>query len=285
MGITHIIRGQDHISNTPRQILIQEAIGAQRPVYAHIPLILSPDKSKLSKRHGAVNVVEYKNEGYLSESIINFLAFLGWNPGDDREILTMKEFLKDFNIEKVQKGGAVFNIEKLNWINKKYIQMLPDKKFISFVNEFMPEEIKKLPNYDKKIEKIIPVIKERVEKFEDIKKMHERGELKYLFTIPEYKIESLVWKEENIENTKKYLENILNLINKIKDNNFNSTTIKDAVWNFATEKGRGGVLWPMRYSLSGLEKSPDPFILASILGKKETIERIQSAIEKISKKI
>ena len=203
MGITHIIRGQDHIPNTPRQILIQEAIGAQRPVYAHIPLILSPDKSKLSKRDGAVNVVEYKNLGYLPEAIINFLAFLGWNPGDDREILTREEFIKGFNMKKIQKGGAVFNIEKLNWFNKKYIQMLSDKKFMELVNKFMPSEIKNFPNYDKKVEKIIPVIKERIEKFGDIKDMHKRGELKYFFEQPEYETKSLMWKDEkNIQNTK-----------------------------------------------------------------------------------
>ncbi|MEK7652356.1 MAG: glutamate--tRNA ligase [Patescibacteria group bacterium] len=283
MGITHIIRGQDHIPNTPRQILIQEAIGAQRPVYAHIPLILSPDKSKLSKRDGAVNVVEYKNLGYLPEAIINFLAFLGWNPGDDREILTREEFIKGFNMKKIQKGGAVFNIEKLNWFNKKYIQMLSDKKFMELVNKFMPSEIKNFPNYDKKVEKIIPVIKERIEKFGDIKDMHKRGELKYFFEQPEYETKSLMWKDEkNIQNTKKYLEEILNLLEKIQDNNFNSVLIKDAVWNFATEKGRGNVLWPMRYALSGIDKSPDPFILASLLGKKETISRIETAVKKIN---
>ena len=188
MSVTHIIRGQDHISNTPRQVLIQEAIGAQRPMYAHIPLILATDKSKLSKRHGAVNVVEYKNSGYLPEAIINFLAFLGWNPGDDREILTREELIKEFNMGKVQKGGAVFNIEKLNWLNKKYIQMLSEQKFMEFVNEFMPTEIKNFSDYNKKIKKIIPIIKERIEKFGDIKDMYERGELKYFFEQPEYEI-------------------------------------------------------------------------------------------------
>ncbi|MBU3968680.1 glutamate--tRNA ligase [Patescibacteria group bacterium] len=282
MGVTHIIRGQDHISNTPRQVLIQEAIGAQRPVYAHIPLILAPDKSKLSKRHGAVNVVEYKNSGYLSDAIINFLAFLGWNPGDEREILTREELLKEFKMEKVQKGGAVFNIEKLNWFNKKYIQMLSDKKFEEFVNEFMPEEIKKFPDYNKKINKIIPIIKERIEKFVDIKDMHERGELKYFFEQPEYEIKSLMWRDEkNIQDTKKHLEKTLNLLEKMQDNNFNSVSIKDAIWNYASEKGRGNVLWPMRYALSGLEKSPDPFILAVLLGKEETSNRIKTAIKKI----
>ncbi|MFA5838513.1 MAG: glutamate--tRNA ligase [Candidatus Paceibacterota bacterium] len=286
MGITHIIRGQDHVSNTPRQILIQEVIGAQRPIYAHIPLILAPDKSKLSKRHGAVNVVEYKNSGYLSDAIINFLAFLGWNPGDEREILTREELIKEFKMEKVQKGGAVFNIEKLNWLNKKYIQMLSDKKFEEFVDEFMPKEIKQLSKYKENISKIIPIIKERIDKFEDLRDMNERGELIYFFETPDYDTESLMWKEEeNISETKKYLSEIKNILEKIDNNNFNSVSVKDAVWNFATEKGRGNVLWPMRYVLSGIEKSPDPFILAGIFGKEETIKRIDTAIQKIDENL
>lgn len=286
MKITHIIRGQDHVSNTPRQILIQEAIGAKRPIYAHIPLILAPDKSKLSKRHGAVNVVEYRNSGYLSDAIINFLAFLGWNPGDEREILTREELIKEFKMGKVQKGGAVFNIEKLNWINKKYIQMLSDKKFEESVDEFMPEEIKKLQKYQKNINKITPIIKERIDKFGDLKDMSDRGELSYFFEIPDYDTESLMWKEEeNISETKKYLSEIKNILEKIDNNNFNSVSVKDAIWNFATEKGRGNVLWPIRYALSGIEKSPDPFTLAGVFGKEETINRIDVAIQKIDENL
>ncbi|MDQ2932939.1 MAG: glutamate--tRNA ligase, partial [bacterium] len=120
MEITHVIRGDDGISNTPRQILIQEGIGAKRPLYAHVPLILAADKSKLSGRHGAVAVSEYRNEGYLPEAIINFLALLGWNPGTDQELFTVEELIQQFDLEKVQKSGAIFNIEKLKWFNRQY---------------------------------------------------------------------------------------------------------------------------------------------------------------------
>lgn len=115
MDITHVIRGQDHITNTPRQILIQEAIGAPRPLYAHIPLILAPDKTKLSKRHGATSVSEYLDQGYLPEALINFLSFIGWGPGDEREILSLDELIKEFRLEKVHKNGAVFDVQKLAW--------------------------------------------------------------------------------------------------------------------------------------------------------------------------
>ena len=124
-GITHIIRGEDHISNTPRQILIQEAIGASRPLYAHLPLILAPDRSKLSKRkHGeSVSLEYYRNKGYSAEAIINYLALLGWNPGTDQEIFTLDELLKVFNLQKVHKGGAILDEKKLSWVNRKHFNL------------------------------------------------------------------------------------------------------------------------------------------------------------------
>jgi glutamyl/glutaminyl-tRNA synthetase len=128
MGVTHVIRGEDHISNTPRQILIQEAIGATRPVYAHIPLILAPDRSKLSKRHGATAVSEYREKGYLPEAMVNYLALLGWNPGTEQEIFTMEELIKEFDLKKIQKGGAIFDEKKLQWVNKEHIKRLPPEK-------------------------------------------------------------------------------------------------------------------------------------------------------------
>jgi glutamyl/glutaminyl-tRNA synthetase len=118
MGVTHVLRGEDHISNTPRQILIQEAIGANRPLYAHLPLILATDRSKMSKRHGAVALSQYREAGYTKEAIINYLALLGWNPGTDQEIFSLDELIAVFDITKVNKAGAVFDIKKFAWFNK-----------------------------------------------------------------------------------------------------------------------------------------------------------------------
>ncbi|TSD02833.1 MAG: Glutamate--tRNA ligase [Parcubacteria group bacterium Athens0714_16] len=283
MGITHVIRGQEYISSIPKYLSLYEALDVKPPIFACLPHILGSDgNKKLGKRDGAKDCLEYKDEGYLPEAFLNFLVLLGWHPSDDKEIFTVEELANIFSLDRVQKAGARWNDEKLNWFNKKYIQMLSDKKFSEFVDEFMPAEIKNLTNYNEKVERIIPIIKERIEKFEDIKDMHERGELKYFFERPEYNSKSLMWKDEkDIQNTKKYLEEILNILNKIQDNDFNSVSIKDAVWNFATENGKGNVLWPMRYALSGIDKSPDPFILASLLGKKDTLSRIETAIKKI----
>jgi len=124
-GITHVIRGEDHISNTPRQILIQEAIGAPRPIYAHLPLILAPDRSKLSKRkHGeSVSLDYYRNKGYSPEAIINYLALLGWNPGTEQEIFTLEELINVFDLSRVHKGGAIFDEKKLAWVNKKHFNL------------------------------------------------------------------------------------------------------------------------------------------------------------------
>src|SRR3989338_8920799 len=129
MKISHIIRGEDHISNTPRQILIQEALRCPTPKYAHLPLILGSDRSKLSKRHGAEALSEYKKLGYLPEAMFNFLALLGWHPEDDREIFTKEELIEQFSLERVQKGGAIFDKRKLDWISREYIKKLDGKDF------------------------------------------------------------------------------------------------------------------------------------------------------------
>lgn len=164
MGVTHIIRGQDLISSTPRQILILEALGKERPKYAHVPLILGSDKSKLSKRHGALSVLEYREMGYLPEAFLNFLALIGWNPGNDKEIFTQNELLQAFSLGKIQKSGGVFNIEKLNWINKEHIKKLSSEDFWNHAEPFLFNvEINDLQNKEL-------IIRERIEKFSDIEK-------------------------------------------------------------------------------------------------------------------
>lgn len=286
MGVTHIIRGEDHISNTPRQILIQEAIGAPRPIYAHIPLILGPDKSKLSKRHGATALIDYRDMGYLPEAMLNYLALLGWHPKGDREILSREEIVMEFELKDVQKSGAIFSTEKLNDINKHYLRTLSEDEFFHKVKGYLPDEIQNLPNYsDEMLTRVLPLIRERIEKFSDIEDMANEGDLEYYFEKPGYFAESLMWKdEESLESTQTYLKDLRAMIENIADNTFNYQSIKDAVWDYATEKGRGNVLWPLRYALSGMERSPDPFQLSEILGKEETLSRIDKAMEKIDER-
>jgi len=276
MGVTHIIRGEDGISNTPRQILIQEAIDAPRPHYAHLPLILAPDRSKLSKRHGAVSVTEFREQGYLPEAMINMLGLLGWHPVGDEDIFTMEEFIHDFSLEKVQKGGAIFNMEKLDWVNKEHLKKLPTADLVARIEEYIPEDIKKLSGYSKeRLETIVPLIMERINTLGDVRIMGEGGELSYFFTAPTYaEPEKIVWKKDTPDEAKKHIEKLIELLGSVDEKKFNADTVKDAVWGYAEEVGKGNVLWPLRFTLSGQDKSPDPFTLAEVLGKEETLVRL-----------
>lgn len=276
MGVTHIIRGEDHISNTPRQILIGRAIGALEFSYAHIPLILAPDKSKLSKRHGAVSVNEYKRLGYEPEAIINFLALIGWNPGDEREIFTLKELIKNFRLEKAQKGGAIFNKEKLDWVNKEHIKRLEPTE----IRNRSMKYFKEIDVPGEMAEKLYRVIFDRISRFGEIPEMMRGGEFAYFSSTPEYETKNLLWrKNPDKDSTLKHLEKIVEILSVLED--FSEEGVKAAVWQYAEKEGRGEVLWPMRYSLSGKDKSPDPFTLAYVLGKEETLKRINLALLKL----
>lgn len=289
MKITHIIRGEDHISNTPRQILLQKAIGATTPLYAHLPLVLAADKSKLSKRHGAVSVTEFRDMGYVPKAINNYLALLGWSPEESirqekNDIFSMDELIQNFSLERIQKGGAVFDYNKLKWINRHYIRKMNSKVLSSSIEKYIPERIKKLPQYsNERLQKVTPIFIERIDIFNDVEKISMAGELDYFFTEPEYSAKKLFWKDEtNFIKTKERIEKIISLLNDVQENSFTPKKIKETLWEYATKEGRGFVLWPMRYSLSGSEKSPDPFILASLFGKKETLKRLTKAVNILS---
>jgi len=280
MGVTHVIRGEDGIYNTPRQILIQEAIGAIRPIYAHMPFILNTDRSKLSKRAQGelVSLKYYKEKGFLPEAMVNYLAMCGWNPGGTTEIMSMEEIISKFDILKVQKAGAIFNIEKLLWYNKEYIKKLPKEKIIleiknRFPKEFQDEEI---------INKIADLVIERINVFSDIDKMVADGDIQYYFELPKISKEMIVWKKGGtLDEAKTNLSLVSDIINKIPENNFTLEILKEELMKLAEEKGKGNVLWPLRVALSGKEKSPDPFTLLFVFGKYESINRIKKAIESI----
>ena len=271
MAVTHIIRGQDHISNTPRQILILEALGAARPQYAHIPLILSPDKSKLSKRHGALSVLEYKEMSYLPEAILNFLALIGWNPGNNQEIFTLEELLREFSFKKIQKSGGIFNIKKLDWINKEHIKLLSPEEIEKNILKWLPENMRN--------PKLVFIILERISKWGDIKDMVARGELDFFFKQPKYAKEKLIYKNISPERIAKNLKLAIRNLENLPKEKFTKENINVILVKTADSVGsRGEVLHPIRYALSGMDTSPDPFVIAEILGKDETIYRLKKAI-------
>lgn len=282
MGVTHIIRGEDHIANTPRQLLLYDALGFARPEYIHLPLILSPDRTKLSKRKGARALTEYRDEGYLPEAMMNFLALLGWNPGDDREFFTKEELLKEFTFEKLQKGSAVFNIEKLDWFNSEYIKRMPAPIFEEYLRPLFMMVIKKYGQLTSAFQLYCQhVLKTGMVKLADAIAQVEKAELEYVFILSSVDRASLLAKETlPPERVAEHLQYVLRALSSHAE--WADVSIKALLMPYADEKGRKEVLWPMRYALSGRDKSPDPFFLAYILGKDETTKRLQSAIALLS---
>lgn len=275
MSVTHVIRGEDHISNTPRQILIQEAIGAERPSYMHLPLIFDTDRKKLSKRkHGeAVWVDTYKKEGYLPEALLNFMALLGWNPGTEQEIFSLDELIKAFSVEGLQKGAAVFDIKKLRWINKEHLKLMPPSTLENIIESKIQE---KYPNAT--IPKgVSNILKERIETLGDIDNLIESGEVDLFFKEPDLDLDKISWKEDSRDQAKDILKKTVTLLEDQADFK-DIDSLKNLIMTYAEKAGRGSVLWPLRYSLSGREKSPDPFTLLFLLGKERSIERLKKAV-------
>lgn len=277
IGVTHIVRGEDHISNTPRHILLYEAMGLPVPKYAHIPLLLSADRSKLSKRKGAMPITKYRDLGYLPEAMINYLALLGWHPSDDKEVMSLEEIIKDFSIERIQKGGAIFDTEKLNWFNRQYIAKLSEEQFITAAGHFIPTWLDTKSDIFGRLQKIL---KEKVSALSEMSSMFEiGGELGFVQALPTFPADMILWKKNpSREQASVHLKKALEIISTIPETEFSAEIIKAALWPYAEEKGRGEVLWPLRVALTGQEKSPDPFMSAFILGREEAVRRIEKAI-------
>ncbi len=266
-GVTHVIRGEDHISNTPRQILIQEALGAPRPQYAHLPLILGSDGTKLSKRKGAKAISEYREMGYLPEAILNYDALLGWHPGDDQEILNKQQLIDRFTLERVQKSPATFDDTKLLWFNREHLKLFSEDEFAQRLETFSGKEID---------ERLVPLLRERSQTLKGAADALEGGEYDFLGTVAVNKELLLKGAKTDTALAKKHLQTVSELLEPLKD--FTPEHIKGVVFPYATEQGRASVLWPLRVALSGREKSPDPFTLAALIGKKEALKRIQEAV-------
>lgn len=274
-GVTHVIRGEDHIANTPRQILISRALGFPSPEYAHLPLVLSKDRTKLSKRKGALPVTSYRDMGYLPEALLNFMAFTGWNPGGEREIYSKNELIELFDLEKIHKGGAIFNEEKLAWMNKEHIRLQKEEDQLTAVAVYFKE-------YDKNLlKKLLPTIIDRISAYGELASLEE-SEFRFFIKKPSLTKESLekiTWKDKDLFDARKHLNAVMEILSGA--NFFSVVSIKEAVMPYAEVKGKGEVLWPLRMSLSGQEKSVDPFTICYVLGKEETITRIKRTCEAI----
>jgi glutamyl-tRNA synthetase len=272
MEVTYIFRADEFISSTPNFLALYEALGIEHPKFATLPPILGEaGTKKLGKRDGAKDILDYEKEGYLPEAMLNFLAFIGWNPGagDNREVLSKNEIIEAFALEHIQKGGGKFNEEKLDWMNKEHIKLLPKEEVEKNILENLPNNMRDA--------KLIPVIIDRISKWSDVKTMATAGEFDLFFKAPIIDKEKLVFKGSTKEEALSALKKAYDVLNNL--DNFTEASIKDALMKLAENfTKRGALLHPVRYALSGQDKSPDPFIIASILGKNETLQRLQNNI-------
>ena len=266
------MRGQEYIASTPKYLSVYEAFGVEPPLYACLPHIMGPDgKKKLSKRDGAKDILEYKEEGYLPEAILNYLAFLGFNPGGEKEVYTIEELIKVFDLAKIQRSGAQWNDEKLDWLNKEHMKLLPLGEIEKNILARLPENMQN--------KKLVPIIFERISKWGDVEEMVKRGELDWYVSAPKMQKEKLIFKNTPTEKISENLKLATEILEKLTEDNFTQENIKKALTQIADgAESRGEVLHPVRFALTGQDRSPDPFVIAEILGKDETISRLKKAI-------
>ncbi len=274
MEISHVIRGEEWLPSTPKHILLYQYFGWEMPKFAHLPLLLNPDKSKLSKRQGDVAVEDYRAKGYLKDALVNFVAFLGWNPGDEREIFSLQELTAAFSIERVGKAGAVFNVEKLNWMNQQHMKNLPNAELLALVKPLFLE--KGWNTYsDKYLMEVIGLLKERVVLLPEF-----AASSVYFFEDPSsYDDASKTknWKPE----TPSHLTALVDAFKGLEQ--FDSASIEAALRRTAEsfQAGAGKLIHPMRLAISGVANGPSLFHMAEVLGKETVVRRIETALQKI----
>ena len=270
MGITHVIRGEDHVSNTPKQIMIYQALNWKLPSFAHLPMILGPDKKRLSKRHGATGVQAFREQGYLPEALNNYLALIGWNPGTDQEMFNMEQLAETFDLGKVNKKSAVFDDKKLNWISGHHLMFRSNKDILDHVRSLTPEWGK--TESDVYVMKVIDQLKVRSK---TLTQLAEQS--KYFFTDPESIDEEAKmnsWKD----NTRELLATYFKHISELDD--WDQNSLESLLRTVANDAGVGAgkIIHPVRLALSGITHGPSLFIMMELLGKERCTRRIRTVI-------
>ncbi len=278
MGVTHVIRGDDHTSNTPKQLLLYRAFDWQPPQFSHVPLILGRDKKRLSKRHGATSVEEYRVKGFQPETMVNYLALLGWSPGDNREILSLKELIELFSIEGIQKKGAVFDENKLIWMNGQYLSRIPDKELLLPVMKQLVrqklisrDEVKSRKKY---VLEIIRLLKPRVKWLQDIV---ESG--LYFFRDPRHFDTRGLKKYFKEPETWTYLSDLIPQIQKMPK--YNEATLESLMRHYAEEHNISAakIIHPVRLALTGMTFSPGLFEVMVLLGHQTVVRRLKAFVK------
>lgn len=279
MGMTHVLRAEEHLSNTPKQLLIYEALGWEPPKFGHMPMILAPDRSKLSKRHGATSVEEFRSQGYLAEAIVNYLTLLGWGPGDERELFTLQETVELFELEQMSKKAAIYDTKKLTWMNGQYLSELPLEKILPEAKPFfikdglVTEEWFNDAANEAYFEKLVDVVRVRVKTLQEVADASA-----YFFKELEGYDEKGVSKHFKPEN----IAILEQCIAAIKADDVYDLTSTEAAYNkIAADNGLalGKVIHPTRLALTGRTVSPGMFDVMVLLGKEKTLARLEKAVE------
>lgn len=279
MEITHVIRAEEHLSNTPRQLLIAGRLGYDTPLYAHVPMILAPDHSKLSKRHGATAVSEYREMGILPEALVNYLALLGWSPGDDREIVDIEEMTRLFSLERVSKNPAIYDLKKLTWINGHYLRELHIDKVTAYAVPFLAKSglISAEPGADeeKRLQTVIDLVRDRV------KNLCEVADACNYFFIDDFPYDEQGIKEHfQKEGAGEVLKEIAAALEEVEP--FEVENIKSALKQLSKKMGlkMAQVNLPLRLAVTGRTMGPDLFEIIALLGKEKVTERLYRACER-----
>jgi len=270
MGITHVVRGEDHLPNTPRHILLQQALGWKSPKYAHLPLIFGSDGTPLSKRHGAVAVTEYRNKGFLPQGLVNYLALLGWNPGTPQEIFSLSELVKQFSLKRVIKSNAQFNPEKLLWVNGQHIRAIPGEDYEKQITEFWKNKIDPVP--EEKWRKLITLYRSRIQTYGEL-----RDQASYYFASPEYQDPQAIAEIKNNASVMGLLLQLSEVLGEVGD--FEDVQILDQKTKQVAEAAGlkpKDIIHPLRFVLTGGTASPGIFELMSLIGKEICLERLRS---------
>ena len=272
MNISHVIRGEDHISNTPKQMLIYKALGWTMPKFGHLPMILGSDGKRLSKRHGAKGTSEYKYLGYLPGTLINYLALLGWNPGNDDEIFDFNYLQENFSLDRINKKSAVFDSTKLDWVSSQNISKISATRLVNIVSEFDPTWCGEGHSLDYLVN-VIGLIKDRIKTLSDIKE-----NASYFFNHP-IDFDEAAMKKCWSENTKGILNSFQEELSNLND--WNSSNIDESINRFvnAINAGKGKLMQPLRIALTGALKGPSIPDLMTLLGEATCLIRINNILK------
>lgn len=276
MGITHVVRGNEYLSSSPKYNRLYQAFGWEVPVYVHLPLITDENHKKLSKRSGHSSFEDLIDQGFLTEAVVNYIALLGWSPEDNREIFSLDELIKEFDYHRISKSPAVFDIVKLKWMNGEYMKTMDFDKFYTYAEPYLSKALTK----GQDLKKIAEMVKSRIEIFPDITEMVD-----FFETLPDYDIAMYTHKKmkTNAETSLAVLQEVLPILEQQED--YSNDALYQTLSNYIGEKGykNGYVLWPIRTAVSGKQMTPAGATeIMEILGKEESLARIRAGIEKLS---